>query len=137
MAREHLDLHLPGLAGGAVSQTDLDHEEATCKHCRRPIWRRVSPELDEWAHYPGSRYCITRNGFTNEGLLVATPMSHPEEGFDEGDYEGPYAVLGNTVFGPASVTKRQAQVWSCNRCATVTVDRGKHDKHCPGRKELR
>lgn len=106
-----------------VSGTDPDHEAAICKHCRRPIWRRVNPEPGEWAHYPGSRYCQTSRGLTATPLKLAEPMSHPKEGFDEGDY----AIMG----------REPARHWSCNRCATVTTDRGIHDKHCPGKKEIR
>lgn len=120
-----------------MSETDPDHDTAFCKHCRRPIWQRVNPEPGEWAHYPGGIYCQTHNGFTASPLRVATPMSHPKEGFDEDDYEGSYGALGKTVFGPASVTRESVVFWACKRCATLTTDRGIHDQCCPAKKELR
>ena len=112
----------------------VTEQQAICKHCRRTILRLGD---GEWRHYPGSTYCQTANGFTNSALLTAAPMSHPDEGFDEADYDGSYSADGKTVFGPASVTKDHLHIWACKRCATVTNDRGKHDQYCPARKPLR
>lgn len=100
-----------------------DHEESVCKHCRRAIWRHKQKDA-EWNHYPGGgTYCQNRNGYTVTPLRVAEPMSHPDEGFDEGDYKDMALFKINETF-------------VCNRCAGVTMDRGVHDDICPGKKPL-